>query len=306
MRYSIAFLLSAAIEQAVAQDNTQSSGSNPVKVSNAHHVGIQLDNSCTHKDLGFTGKLGGDWYALYGDNLWCASGITLPSKDTSGFHGMVRNSIAKCSSNPLKVDFPDMNSDAPVAHPEQFVPFNSSWGETSSTGFGGTSLCEVDDDTSLIFYLVNQNDAGLVGAGVGKVELVDGTPKITERLGSKGYWWDVKNGPRYGDVAAYKDVNSEYIHAWGGAPTSASGTSSEYVYQIRVPQSDAFNLENMSTGMAVRRAGVQLLLLHLMRPLLLCGVSDKAWLTGHPSTQYISMSTCAVTLVSYLFRPWIT
>ena len=95
----------------------------------------------------------------------------------------------------------------------------------------------------MVFYLINQNDAGLVGAGVAKVELDNGSPIVTDRLGDDGYWWDVNNGPRYGDVAAYKDDNSNYIYAWGGAPTSDSdATSSQYVYQVRVPQSGAFDL----------------------------------------------------------------
>lgn len=104
---------------AAAQDNTQPSGTNPVKVSQVDFLGTQLDNSCTHKDLGFTGLLGGDWYAIYGDNLWCGTGVTDPDQDTSGFHGMVRDSVARCTDDPLKVEFTQLNSDSPVAHPNQ-------------------------------------------------------------------------------------------------------------------------------------------------------------------------------------------
>ena len=119
--FSFTVLLAAAAAAGftVAQDNTQPSGTNPVKVSKVDQLGEQLDNSCTHKDLGFTGQLGGDWFAIYGDNLWCASGVTDPNSDSSGFHGMVRDSIARCTSDPLKVDFTHLNSDTPVAHPNQ-------------------------------------------------------------------------------------------------------------------------------------------------------------------------------------------
>jgi hypothetical protein len=123
------------------------------------------------------------------------------------------------------------------------VPYNEAWGETTSTGFGGTSLCEIDNQTALVFYLVNQNDAGFPGAGVAKVKLRDGSPVVTKRFGNNGYWWDVSNSPRYGDVAAYRDVNSDYIYAWGGAPTSAdSYPDNQYVYQLRVRAEDAFDL----------------------------------------------------------------
>lgn len=67
---------------------------------------------------------------------------------------------------------------------------------------------------------------------------------MTERLGDSGYWWPVSENPRYGDVAAYRDVNSDYIYAWGGAPGSASDEDGQLVYQIRVNAADAFNLDS--------------------------------------------------------------
>lgn len=60
------------------------------------------------------------------------------------------------TDNVLKVHDLDLNSDSPVPHPQQFVPYNESWGETSDYGFGGTSLCETDYDASegAVFYVV--------------------------------------------------------------------------------------------------------------------------------------------------------
>lgn len=53
------FIRALAIGAALvaAQDNSQPFGINPVKVSQVDFLGTQLDNSCTHKDLGFTGLL---------------------------------------------------------------------------------------------------------------------------------------------------------------------------------------------------------------------------------------------------------
>jgi hypothetical protein len=93
----------------------------------------------------------------------------------------------------------------------------------------------VDDDNSLIFYLLNQNSDALVGAGMAQVQLSNGSPTVVKCHGENGWWWNATHEPRYGDVAAYRDDNSEYIHGWGGAPTSSSGyVSGQYVYQIRV------------------------------------------------------------------------
>jgi hypothetical protein len=56
----------------------------------------------------------------------------------------------------------------------------------------GTSLVEVDSATArgAIFYLVNANSAGLKGAGVGKVQVINGIPTVTQRLDytGKGHW----------------------------------------------------------------------------------------------------------------------
>jgi hypothetical protein len=83
----------------------------------------------------------------------------------------------------------------------------------------------------------------LIGAGVGKVEVLNGIPTVTKRFGATGYWWKSSSLPRYGDVASYRDINSPYIYIWGGAPTSQTGfVPSGYVYQARVQAKSAFNL----------------------------------------------------------------
>lgn len=149
----------------------------------------------------------------------------------------------------------------------QFVPYNSDWGEDGSTGFGGTSLCEIDDQTAIIFYLINNNDAGLGGAGVGKVEIQNGNPVVTEREGDRGFWWDTANTPRYGDQAAYKDDISGYIYAWGGAPTSITDSiESQYVYQLRVHAADALDLSRYEYWWG----------------------RDQGWKVGQPLTEFTS------------------
>jgi hypothetical protein len=138
-------------------DNTQPVGTNPIQSFEVKFLGNQVaDNSCTHRDLGFAGKIKDKWYAVYGDNLWCAPGVTDPTKDPSGFHGMVRDSVSALGANPLVVHDLNLNSDSPVRHPNQLVPFNAAWGETNTVGFGGTSLVETDYDTATaaLYYLI--------------------------------------------------------------------------------------------------------------------------------------------------------
>ncbi|KAL4969930.1 uncharacterized protein BDV14DRAFT_195468 [Aspergillus stella-maris] len=227
------------------RDNTQPSGTNPVTISQAEYLGEQTgSNSCTHRDLGFTGEFAGDWYALYGDTLYCESGVSSPDEDTStAFNGMVRDALARLGNDPLSIEWTALNGDEPVRHPTQFIPYDESYGETSSTGFGGTSICSVNDTTAMVFYLVNQNDEGLKGVGIAKVELQNNQPVVTQRFGETGYWWDSNTTPRYGDIAAYRDKKSEYIYAWGGPPnTQTEYAASQYVYQVRVKADDAFDL----------------------------------------------------------------
>ncbi|KXH42985.1 hypothetical protein CSIM01_01739 [Colletotrichum simmondsii] len=226
-------------------DSTLPVGTNPIVNPKVEYLGFQhADNSCSHRDLGFTGSIAGKWYAVWGDVLWCDAGVTDPEKDTPGFHGMVRDAVSVMTKNPLVVH--DLNL-GENGRQKQFIPFNSSWGEKVDTGFGGTSLVETNAETrtGAVFYLVNQNADGLVGAGIAKVDVLFGTPTVTKRYGDHGYWWDAKTTPRYGDIAAFRDPCSEYIYAWGGPPTTITDWGqSSYVYLARVNASQAFNVSN--------------------------------------------------------------
>ncbi|KAI5923497.1 hypothetical protein F4810DRAFT_710580 [Camillea tinctor] len=192
-------------------DATQPVGTNPTTNFGTTYLGFQTsNNSCSHRDLGFTGELAGQWYAVYGDTAWCAEGVTDPFKDLPGFHGM-----------------------------QQFVPFNASWGETNQYGFGGTSLVESSNGIGAVFYFVNTDKNVLKGAGVARVELQNGEPTVTERydVGNTDYWWPADKYPYYGDVAAFKDPRSNYIYAWGWQPGDQ-----EFVYLTRVQDINAFDL----------------------------------------------------------------
>lgn len=90
----------------------------------------------------------------------------------------------------------------------------------------------------------SQNDWNkLVGAGVARVELVDGIPTVMERFGERGIWWEAKTDPRYGDISAFYDEPGDYFYAIGGAPiTFTDYVNQGYVYQVRVRRKDAFDL----------------------------------------------------------------
>lgn len=96
----------------------------------------------------------------------------------------------------------------------------------------------------LLTLYAHQNDAdNYKGAGIAKVKLVDGAPSVTQRFGDSGWWWSGDSTPKYGDVAAYRDVHSDYIHVLGNPPNSVSGfPDGSYVYQARVKAADAFDL----------------------------------------------------------------
>ena len=153
--------LSAALGSPVAQNNksddTQPVGKNPITKFVTQKLGYQnADNSCSHRDLGFAGSIQGKWYAVFGDTLWCAAGVKDPAQDPEGFHGIVRDAVSALTGDPLVVHDLNLNSDSPVPHQLQFVPFNTAWGEQQDYGFGGTSLCETDYNsaTAALFYLV--------------------------------------------------------------------------------------------------------------------------------------------------------
>ena len=135
-------------------DNTQPEGENPITDFTVEFLGTQRSsNAASRRDLGFTGQLGGKWYAVYGDVLWCETGVTDPAEDTEGFHGMVRNAVSALTDDPLVVEDLHLNDDG---HQLQFMPFNEEWGETNMFGFGGTGIVEVDPEsaTGVLYYLV--------------------------------------------------------------------------------------------------------------------------------------------------------
>jgi hypothetical protein len=138
-------------------DNTKPHGTNPITTFTVEFLGKQTaDNSCSRRDLGFMGHIQGKWYAIFGDTLWCACGVTDPNDDPDGFHGMVRNSISAATDSALIVHDLHLNDDSPVRHQLQFIPHNTCWGEDCTFGFGGTSLVETNYDKAegALFYLV--------------------------------------------------------------------------------------------------------------------------------------------------------
>ncbi|EHK26883.1 uncharacterized protein TRIVIDRAFT_33778 [Trichoderma virens Gv29-8] len=230
-------------------DNTQPAGENPIQGFSTEYLGEQKSsNTAIRRDLGFAGHIGGKWFGVYGDTLWCSPGVTDPERDPDpeGFHGMVRNSVAALTGDPLVVRDVHLNGDEPVAHPTQFTPFEERWGETNLVGFGGTSVVEVDGEgegVGAVYYLINDHE-NYRHAGIARVELIDGAPTVTKRLGDDGWWWDCSTTAKYGDVATYRDVNSEYIYVWGHPPkTVTEWPETEYIYQARVKATEAFDLD---------------------------------------------------------------
>ncbi|GJN78474.1 hypothetical protein PLIIFM63780_001968 [Purpureocillium lilacinum] len=223
-------------------DNTQPAGENPIRGFTVDYLGEQLaNNSCSHRDLGFAGSIAGQWFAVYGDTLWAAPGVSHPADDVDGFHGMVRNSVSRLGPDPLVVHDLNLNE---RQRQNQFAQWKEEWGETNTTGFGGTSIVETDPkagEGAVFFLVLKNNNEDYTHAGIAKVRLENGTP-VAERLG-KG-WWDTSENAKYGDIAAYRDVNSDYIYALGHPPKQFDGKfiESQYVYQARVKANQAFDL----------------------------------------------------------------
>lgn len=154
---SAAIALPSSSTHRKRQDGTAPVGINPIVNFRTEFLGTQTaSNSCSHRDLGFTGELDGEWYAVYGDTLWCAAGVTDPESDPEGFHGMVRNSVSRLGSDPLSVVDLRLNGDQPVPHQNEFVTPTTAFGETNFYPFGVSSICEVDGDTKTgaIYILV--------------------------------------------------------------------------------------------------------------------------------------------------------
>ncbi|OAA77007.1 hypothetical protein LEL_06691 [Akanthomyces lecanii RCEF 1005] len=229
--------------QAAAQgiDNTQPFGENPIRSFRTEYLGAQLSaNSCNERDLGFAGHIQGKWFGVYGDNIGCAPGVHDPDQGDHVAHNFVRDSVAALTDNPLLVV--DQNLDA-RGYPQQFTPWISWWGETAETGFGGTSVVETDWDsaTGAIYYLINQHE-DYAHAGIGKVQIQNGSLRMIERLGANGWWWDTNKTAKWGDTCAYRDERGEYIYLLGNPPQGQKGVAAQYIYQARVKATEAFDL----------------------------------------------------------------
>ncbi|KAB5566066.1 hypothetical protein GE09DRAFT_1055686 [Coniochaeta sp. 2T2.1] len=221
-------------------NNTAPVGTNPIRRCRVEFLGEQksVNSEPSKRDLGFTGHLGGSWYAVYGDTLW-----------EEPFY-MIRNGISRLTANPLEVEDLNVRSDLPRQN--QFIPWNAAWGEKQNWFIGVSSLLEVDKDTATgaIFYLVTNGimsaDCKSIGSGIAMVRLVDGVPTVAKRFGDRGYWWNAENNARWGDISAFRDPRSDYIYAWGGAPESLKHDDhrKSLVFLTRVKPPECFNLSS--------------------------------------------------------------
>lgn len=160
---------------------------------------------------------------------------------------MIRNSVSRCTANPLEVEDLHLRRDMPRQN--QFIPWNRAWGEAQNWFIGVSSLLEVDskEPVGAIFYLVTTGimtaDSKSLGTGIAMVKLVDGVPTIVKRFGERGYWWPADTTPKWGDIAAFQDPRSEYLFAWGGAPTSLGQDNhrKDLVFLTRVKSRHCFD-----------------------------------------------------------------
>lgn len=219
-------------------NNSAPSGTNPIKRCRVQFLGEQksINSEPSDRDLGFTGKLGGHWYGVYGDTIW-----------KNPFY-MIRNGIARMTSHPLQVEDLHVRGDLPRQN--QFIPWNAAWGEKQDWFLGVSSILEVDERTvtGAILYLVTNGimkpDSRSIGTGIAMVRVVDGVPTVTKRFGERGYWWDAQTNARWGDIAALRDPRSEYIYAWGGAPEMLKDDKERksLVFLARVKARSCFDL----------------------------------------------------------------
>lgn len=87
-----------------------------------------------------------------------------------------------------------------------------------------------------------------------KINLVHGVPTVTHRYGEQGWWWNGDTTPKYGDVATYRDENSDYIYILGNPPNYIKGfPESLYIYQARVRAHHAFDLDKYEYWWGRRR-----------------------------------------------------
>ncbi|KAK9353392.1 hypothetical protein V1523DRAFT_203198 [Lipomyces doorenjongii] len=203
-------------------------GALPVTVGSYTFLGdIHSITANCIRDNGFNGNLGNSTLVTYGDTLYRDSSYS----DT--FRGMVSNSVASATDNPLQVIDGLLNSDG---WPEQFCPVNSAWGEDNSVdAIGITNVVETDPETGIVFFLKNHRPGGVnsyIGAGVATVTMNWNVPSCTRPV---EYWWDATTEPWYGDICSIKV--GDYIYAYGHG-----SDSSDYVYVCRVLATSATRL----------------------------------------------------------------
>ncbi|KAK9372339.1 uncharacterized protein V1513DRAFT_427659 [Lipomyces chichibuensis] len=199
----------------------------PAVVSDTFLGHIHSTTTYCIRDNGFNGSIGNITLLTYGDTLYRDSNYS------NKFRGIVANSVAQATSNPLQVVDVLLNS---KGWPQQFCPFNSVWNESITTdAIGVTNIVETGSGTGIVFFLKNHRAGGIdriIGAGVATVTMSGNVPSCT-RLAE--YWWDGATEPWYGDICSLKFGN--YIYAYGHGNTSA-----EYVYVCRVLISSATTL----------------------------------------------------------------
>lgn len=200
--------------------------SNPVTVASVELLGnVNSTNTYVFRDLGFQGTIGGKTYLTYGDTNYEVAG-------SDGFHGIVSDSIAMATSDPLKVTDMDLGSSG---WPNQFCPLMD--GETSSTdAMGITNVVETIPGSGILYFLKNHRPNGvnqIIGAGVANITF-DGATPVATRLSE--YWWDGKTEPWYGDVCAFGD--GDYVYAYGHGPTG------NYTFVTRALKKEATDLNS--------------------------------------------------------------
>ncbi|KAK9328090.1 hypothetical protein V1520DRAFT_12981 [Lipomyces starkeyi] len=200
---------------------------NPITVTSSTLLGdVHSTNTYVVRDNGFNGQIGDQTLLTYGDTLYKDSSYS----DT--FYGIVSNSVAQPTSNPLQVFDLLLNSQG---WPEQFCPVNAAWGEDNTDyAIGISNVMETSPGNGILFFLKNYRPNGvnnIIGAGVATVTLDGDVPSCT-RLAE--YWWDASTEPWYGDICCVKF--GTYIYAYGHGPSQV------YIYCCRVLTSNATDL----------------------------------------------------------------
>lgn len=133
----------------------------------------------------------------------------------------------------------------------------------------------------------NQNE-DYAHAGIGKVQIQDGSPRMIQRLGDQGWVWDTNQTAKWGDISAYRDERSEYIYVLGHPPQGRQWPESEYVYQARVKAHDAFDLSKYEYWWG-RQQGWKNQLLNTFNP-----ETAVMWGVGQGSMVYSNLYNCYI------------